>query len=145
MNADVRMMKGSERMLRLSAPHYCIKPSHDVSEKAIMHARTVALLAVGLLAVACIAQATVPPITVNSTGDEAKNDNTCTLREAIISATTNAASGDSANGCIAGAPSPVVDVIAFAIQATDPGCSGSPKICTITLLSPLPDITEPVF
>jgi CSLREA domain-containing protein len=110
-----------------------------------MYARNVAHLAFGLLATAGPAGATVPVITVNSTADTIANDNACTLREAIIAATTNVASSDSANGCIAGLPVPAVDTIAFNIPATDPGCSGSPKICTITLSSALPDITEPVF
>ena len=83
-------------------------------------------------------------ITVNSTVDTAGDDGACTLREAIIAANTNMPSSDSSNGCVAGnAP---VDTIAFHIPDTDSGCTGAaPKICTIALTTPLPDITGPAL
>src|SRR5262249_42839623 len=99
----------------------------SVAIEVIMNAKAVPLPAIGLLAASVIAPAAPPVvITVNSTADTTANDNACTLREAIISATTNTASSDTTNGCIAGAPSPAVDEIAFAIPGTDPGCSGGP-------------------
>jgi len=112
-----------------------------------MNARTASLLALVLAVGPAIAPAPPPPsITVNSTADTIDNDNACTLREAIVAATMNKPSTDTTNGCLAGIIAPAVDTIAFDIPGTDPGCSGGPpKICTITLLSPLPDITEPVI
>jgi CSLREA domain-containing protein len=114
-----------------------------------MNARSVSLLAFAFAAVSSIAPAAPPPgatITVNSTADSIANDNACTLREAIVAATTNVASADTSNKCIAGVVAPAVDTIAFDIPDTDPGCSGGPpKICTVTLSSPLPDISEPVI
>jgi CSLREA domain-containing protein len=56
-------------------------------------------------------------IAVNSTGDAAANDGTCTLREAITSANTNAPSGALAQECAAGAASPTVDTIASRSRA----------------------------
>ncbi len=76
-------------------------------------------------------------ITVNSAADTVNaTDGVCTLREAIIAADTNTASGGVAGECAAGQASPTVDTIAFAI----PG-SG---VHTITLTSALPEITDPV-
>lgn len=115
-----------------------------------MYAKTASLLTLAMVA-PTLAPATTPPpaiIIVNSTTDMIANDNACTLREAIIAANTNAPSSDSANGCIAGNPSPAVnpiDTIAFHIPDSDAGClGGPPKICTIALSSPLPDVTETV-
>ena len=111
-----------------------------------MNAKTASLLVLALIASSGLARATPPPaIVVNSTSDATDNDGACTLREAIIAANMNQPSSDSTNGCIAGIVSPAVDTIAFDIPGTDAGCSGGPpKICTIALLSPLPDIVEPV-
>ncbi len=74
-------------------------------------------------------------ITVNGTSDAAANDGVCTLREAIIAANTNTASGGAAGECAAGAAG--LDTIAFNI----PGAG----VKTITPASPLPPITEAVF
>lgn len=74
-------------------------------------------------------------ITVNSTADVAANDGQCTLREAIIAANTNTASGAAAGECAAGAAG--LDTIAFNI----PG----PGVHAITLASNLPLLTEPVI
>ena len=53
-------------------------------------------------------------ITVNSTADGAgANDGVCTLREAILAANTNTASGAAAGECVAGTAG--LDTIAFAI------------------------------
>ena len=54
-----------------------------------------------------------PKITVSSVADTAANDGVCTLREAIIAANTNTASGAAAGECAAGAAG--LDTIAFAI------------------------------
>jgi CSLREA domain-containing protein len=66
------------------------------------------MVVVALLALP--ASASAVDITVNSTGDTAANDGTCTLREAITAANTNTASGAMANECAAGA---TTDVIKF--------------------------------
>ncbi len=54
-------------------------------------------------------------ITVTSTGDAAANDGQCTLREAIIAANGNVASGTMAGECAAGEAKPIVDLIQFNI------------------------------
>lgn len=75
-------------------------------------------------------------ITVNSTADGSPaNDGVCTLREAIIAANTNVASGAMAGECAAGVAG--LDTIAFAI----PGAG----VHTIVLVGGLPTITEAVF
>ena len=74
-------------------------------------------------------------ITVTSTADTATNDGVCTLREAIIAANTNTASGAAAGECVAGAAG--LDTIAFNI----PGAG----VHTIAPASALPVITEAVF
>ena len=81
------------------------------------------------------------PIIVNSTSDAALNDGKCTLREAIIAANTNAASGPAVGECIAGGPAPV----SINFNITGAGCSGSPVVCTIAPNSPLPQITTSVI
>ncbi len=75
-------------------------------------------------------------ITVNSVADTIGDDGACTLREAIIAANTDTASGVSAGECAAGEVAPTVDTIAFAI----PGAG----VHTISPLSALPMITQPV-
>jgi len=94
-------------------------------------------------AVACAAMLLAPAsaraatITVNTTADGAPaDDGVCTLREAIIAANTNTASGAAAGECVAGAAG--LDTIAFNILPA----SG---VKTIALASPLPAITEAVF
>ncbi len=57
-------------------------------------------------------------ITVNSVADAVADDGQCTLREAIVAATTNAASGASPGECVAGEPVPIVDTIQFAIPGS---------------------------
>jgi CSLREA domain-containing protein len=84
-------------------------------------------------------------IVVNSTADTVANDGLCTLREAITSANSNAASGAAAGECAAGLAGPAVDTIGFSIPGTDTGCTGTPKVCTIKPASNLPQIMEPVF
>jgi CSLREA domain-containing protein len=86
--------------------------------------------AVALLAFPAFASANA--ITVNSTGDSAANDGTCTLREAITAANTNTISGAMANECAAGGAS---DAIGF--SAAFNGQIGD----TIALGSLLPTIT----
>jgi CSLREA domain-containing protein len=114
-------MKGLRRAVEMMAFY--------LSRRAL--ACTVACAAM-LLAPASAHSAT---ITVNSTADTAANDGACTLREAIIAANTNTASGAAAGECAAGAAG--LDTIAFAI----PGAG----VKTITPASPLPAITEAVF
>jgi CSLREA domain-containing protein len=95
----------------------------------------------GTCIMACLAILLAPDlvrantITVNSTADVIANDGLCTLREAIIAANTNTASGAAAGECAAGAAG--LDTIAFNI----PG--GGVQTITLTLGN-LPDITEPV-
>src|SRR5262249_20960682 len=72
-------------------------------------------------------------ITVNSTADVVADDGQCTLREAITSANTNAASGVLAGECAAG-DNFIGDTIQFGI----PG----PGVHTIKPLSALPGITQ---
>lgn len=72
-------------------------------------------------------------IVVNSTADTASNDGVCTLREAIIAANNDTASGAAAGECIAGSGS---DVINFAIAGGG--------VHTITPTSGLPNITSVV-
>jgi len=92
--------------------------------------RAVAMLAAGLTGASALAAT----ITVNSNADTVANDGVCTLREAIIAANTDTASGGAAGECAAGSGT---DTIQFAI----PGGG----VHTITLGgSPLPTITQPV-
>jgi len=50
-------------------------------------------------------------IAVNGNSDTIANDGVCTLREAVIAANTNLASGAAAGECVAGEAAPTVDVI----------------------------------
>jgi CSLREA domain-containing protein len=59
-------------------------------------------------------------ITVNSIGDADADDSECTLREAILAANENVASGASAGECGAGDPLPTVDTIDFLIAGGGP-------------------------
>src|SRR5262249_26459646 len=70
-------------------------------------------------------------ITVNGTADVAADDGQCTLREAIIAANNNAASGVTLGECSAGTAG--FDTIQFSIAGT------------IGPTSALPAITEPIF
>lgn len=79
--------------------------------------------------------ASAATITVNSVADTTANDGTCTLREAIIAANMNTASGAAAGECAAGAAGS--DTINFAI----PGAG----VHIIQPASPPPAITEPVI
>ncbi len=73
-------------------------------------------------------------ITVNDAGETVANNGKCTLREAIIAANTNTASGAAAGECAAGMAG--ADNIVFSLG------TGTPAI---NLSSPLPAITEPVI
>lgn len=100
------------------------------------------LRSVGAIAAALILAgrgAGAATITVNGTADTVADDGVCTLREAIVAANTNAASGVTTGECAAGQASPTVDQIAFAIPPLD----GTVK--TITLASSLPDVVDPVL
>ena len=67
---------------------------------------------VGLVAAMLLAGAAqAATITVNTFNDVISNDGTCSLREAIIAANTNSASGAATGECAAGAAAPAVDVI----------------------------------
>jgi CSLREA domain-containing protein len=79
-------------------------------------------------------------ITVNSTADTQSNDGKCTLREAILSANTDSASGAAAGECAAGSGT---DAIHFAIPGSDSGCNAS-GICTIAPTSALPVVGDGV-
>jgi CSLREA domain-containing protein len=74
-------------------------------------------------------------ITVTSTADVTANDGVCTLREAIVAANTNTASGAAAGECAAGAAG--LDTIVFAISGAG--------VQTIAPVSALPLISEAVF
>ncbi len=79
-------------------------------------------------------------ITVTTTADTTANDGVCTLREAIVAANTNTASGAMAGECVAGSAG--MDTINFTIPASDPNCNAITKVCTMTRTSALPAITE---
>ena len=96
--------------------------------------RLLGTLAVLVASAAFVPTAPAATITVNSTGDAVADSGTCSLREAIIAANGNAASGATANECAAGAAVPTVDRIEF-------GISGGP-IHSINPGSALPDLTE---
>ena len=73
-------------------------------------------------------------VTVNGTGDSAANDGTCTLREAITAANSNAQSGAAAGECPAGDAVPQADTIDFSITG------GGPHV--ITPVTELPELRE---
>jgi len=75
-------------------------------------------------------------ILVNSNGDAVANDGACTLREAIIAANSNVASGNLPGECAAGQAAPGVDVIAFVVPA---------GVLKISPVFALPAITEAVL
>jgi CSLREA domain-containing protein len=102
---------------------------HDCPCRAARVARALAVLTLGMFA-AC---ATAATITVNSNADTVANDGVCTLREAIVAANTDTASGAMAGECAAGSGT---DTIVFAI----PGAG----VHTITLTGALPNITTPM-
>ncbi|HTO87601.1 MAG TPA: CSLREA domain-containing protein [Thermoanaerobaculia bacterium] len=85
------------------------------------------------------ARALASTITVNSAADVAANDGLCTLKEAIIAANTNKASGAAAGECAAGSAG--LDIIQFNVSGA--GCSGG--VCTIAPNNVLPEITEPAI
>ncbi len=99
-----------------------------------MKRQTVLNLTAALATALAASSAAAVTITVNSTGDAALDDGTCTLREAIASASTNLASGASSGECLAGDPLPTVDTIAFAIAGGG--------VHTIQPATVLPDIAE---
>jgi CSLREA domain-containing protein len=76
------------------------------------------------------ADCTLAVITVNSTADVAADDGQCTLREAIVAANTDTASGGAPGECAAGNGGDSVNLT---------GITG-----TITLTSPLPNITSDI-
>ncbi|MBS1790829.1 MAG: putative Ig domain-containing protein [Acidobacteria bacterium] len=88
---------------------------------------------IGAPAVAKVVEVAVATITVNDLGDAISNNGKCTLREAIIAANTNTASGGAAGECVAGTAG--IDNIVFNLGAGTP---------TINITSALPTITEPV-
>lgn len=83
-----------------------------------------------LLLLALAARVSAATITVTGSGDNISGDLTCTLREAITAANTNAVFSDCPGG------TPGLDQIHFAV--------GAPGPQTILLFSPLPDIVDPV-
>lgn len=99
----------------------------------------VAMTTVGLVLFADGASAAT--LSVNSNGDIAANDGAYTLREAIISANTDAVSGAAVGECAAGSGT---DTINFAITGPADFTNGGQNGHTIAPTSALPDITEPV-
>jgi CSLREA domain-containing protein len=96
-------------------------------------ARSLRLLACSALLGLAVVAARAATITVNSTADVVADDGQCTLREAIISANTNTASGALGGECTAG-DNFGGDIIQFNIAG--------PGVHTIKPLSPLPGITQ---
>lgn len=94
-------------------------------------ARTFPVAAVLLAALSFDALAAT--ITVNSLADNAADDGSCTLREAIIAANNSSSSGTTPGECAAGELDPVIDRIEFASGVTG----------TISLSSALPNINDP--
>src|SRR5215471_12845789 len=90
-------------------------------------------LLITTLVIAFVTSLTAATITVNSTNDIQANDGQCTLREAIIAANTNTASGGMAGECAAGSAG--LDNIVFNVG------SGNPQI---NVSGTFPTITEPV-
>lgn len=81
-----------------------------------MRARVVLLLIVlGLVMAATAAPVAGAALTVNSTDDTVADDGECTLREAIIAANTDTASGATPGECAAGSGA---DVIGFTVAGT---------------------------
>ena len=120
----------------MSRTSYLRRPLAALLLAAALAARVV--MAAGVLA--SPAQA-AEPIIVNYGPDEVGNDGHCTLREAIISANTNAASGTLDGECTAGSASGE-DTINFSLGS-------SARIGVVTEASPyeglgsLPPITDP--
>ena len=80
-------------------------------------------------------------ITVNSQADTVSNDGECTLREAIIAANTDTASGAAVGECAAGSG---VDTIEFAISGTASFTNAGQDGYTIEPTTAYPTITERV-
>ncbi len=100
------------------------------------HALLIALLALGL----CQATARAATITVNSTGTLIDNDGECTLREAILAANNNSASGGSAGECGAGAVgSDVIEFDGLPLNAViDVSVNGLPAVTeALEILAPV--------
>jgi CSLREA domain-containing protein len=94
---------------------------------ASMWRTTTGTIVLAIAALFCAPLLSAATITVNSTADTAANDGHCTLREAIVAANTDTASGVAVGECAAGSGADVLDLT---------GVSG-----TITLTSALPSIT----
>lgn len=75
-------------------------------------------------------------IQVTTTADTISVDGACSLREAITATNTNTTSNECVHDGSSGA-----DTITFAIPSTDGGCS-APDVCTITLGTELPSISD---
>ncbi len=93
-------------------------------------------LAAGAAALLIPAAASAATITVNTTADTTANDGSCTLREAIVAANTDTASGAAAGECVAGV---VTDTINFSAAFT-----GNVATSTISVATDLPSVTQPV-
>jgi len=98
--------------------------------------RTAAAVLVAGLAcmIAAPTAASAATITVTGAGDLQVNNGLCSLREAITSANTNAASGAMPGECAAGDPAPAADEIGFSIGGAGPH--------VITPNSAPPSVTE---
>jgi CSLREA domain-containing protein len=93
------------------------------------------LVCLGLLI--CASGASAATITVNSTADTAANTGTCTLREAIVAANTDTASGGAAGECAAGSGT---DTIGFSASFN----GELADTIAVTVGMGLPLITQPV-
>ena len=88
-----------------------------------------------LVILCCVATMAFPPpalaasIDVNSLADTAADDGECTLREAILAANTNTASGAMSGECVAGSVAPLLDTITFSVSGVImTGSGGLPTI-----------------
>lgn len=95
---------------------------------------------VGIVVEAPIRVHAAVTIVVNSVDDDEDDDGNCTLREAIIAANTNTASGVTVGECTAGDPG--ADSIHFNITTGSDFTSGGHDGYTITPTVALPSITE---
>ncbi|MBL36818.1 MAG: hypothetical protein CMP07_00240 [Xanthomonadales bacterium] len=96
--------------------------------------RSIHLLAAAAIALASCIGAQAATITVNNVTDTVADDGVCTLREAIIAANTNTASGASSGECVNGTSG--FDFIEFGLL-----------LVPVTIQidgNPLPDVTEPL-
>src|SRR5574340_1492117 len=87
-----------------------------------------ALFGMMVLAAAGAMPAHAATINVTTFADTIADDGACSLREAVIAATSNTASGATAGECVAGEIAPVVDVISLPAGAYALSISGVDEV-----------------